>query len=193
MAPISVPRGVAPFRVATPVSHAPSVFDKVPPFRARSGCNMKTATKPRRVVATNETQNNLYPLLLPYSSRKTLLTPGERRFYTTGLLPAVGSRFHVAPKVRLADVITCPGPPSSTAFRKIQSKHLDFVLMYPKSSRIVAAIELNDATHDQAQRQDRDAFVANVLRSAGILLIMVPIFKTYDPAKLRGHIERALR
>ena len=121
------------------------------------------------------------------------MTAGESRFYSEGLVPAVGKRFHIAPKVRLADVIECPGPATSTAFRKIQSKHLDFVLIYPKSSRIVAAIELNDATHEKDDRKHRDVFVADALRAAGIPLIMVPIFRKYSPVRIRAHIERAIK
>ena len=153
---------------------------------------MATTTKRRQRVASNRYRTGRHGHL-PYVSRKTLLTPAEKRFLQTGLLPAVGDRFQVCPKVRLADVIICPGAPTSTAWRKIQSKHLDFVLMYPKSSRIVAAIELNDGSHNQPHRQVRDDFVADALRVAGVPLVMVPIFRDYDPIRLRRHIDQAIK
>ena len=128
-----------------------------------------------------------------YFSRKQLLTSGELRFFRQGLLPAIENRYHAAPKVRLADVIGCTGSSRSTAFRKIQSKHLDFVLMTRKSCRIVAAIELNDASHDCVVRQRRDAFVADALHGAGIPLVVVPVFQKYEPRIIRNYIQRAIR
>ena len=37
--------------------------------------------------------------------------------------------------------------------------------VYPKSSRIKAAIELNDDSHDRADRKSRDVFVSDALRA----------------------------
>jgi hypothetical protein len=134
----------------------------------------------------------LRPSALTYQPHSHLLTAGELRFYRTGLLPAIGSRYHVSMKVRLADVIRCDSPATSTAFRKIQSKHLDFLLL-TKSFRIVAAIELNDGSHDHPDRQTRDAFVADALRSAGIPLIVFPIYRTYRPDVIAHHVDQALK
>jgi hypothetical protein len=123
-----------------------------------------------------------------------LLTAAERRFYHEGLLPAVGCRYVISMKVRLADVVTCPAALWERApGRKIQSKHLDFVLLSPGTLRIVAAIELNDATHDTADRERRDRFVAHALLSARVPLVCFPIYRRYDPRKIAGRIQRAIR
>jgi hypothetical protein len=128
---------------------------------------------------------------LPYQSRTTLLTEGERRFYYCGLKPAIGQRYLVSFKVRLADVIrverwrSCYG-------RKIAQKHLDFVLLTTAGTRIVAAIELNDASHETADRQLRDEFVRSALRSARIPLVTFPIYRSYDPKKIDRRIRVAL-
>ena len=128
---------------------------------------------------------------LPYQSRTTLLTEGERRFYYCGLKPAIGQRYLVSFKVRLADVITVERWRSSYG-RKIAQKHLDFVLLDPTGTRIVGAIELNDASHETADRQLRDEFVRSALRSARIPLVTFPIYRTYDPKKIDRRIRNAI-
>ncbi len=128
---------------------------------------------------------------LPYFSQDHLLTPGERRFYHHGLKLAIGDRYLISFKVRLADVITAKDWESSYG-RKIAQKHLDFVLTTPKTTRIVAAVELNDASHNASDRQHRDDFLLQALHSAGIPLITFPIYHKYDAEQIRSRILAAI-
>jgi hypothetical protein len=107
------------------------------------------------------------------------------------LVAAIGDRYLISFKVRLADVITAENW-ESTHGRKIAQKHLDFVLTTPKTVRIVAAVELNDASHDAANRQRRDEFLFQALHSAGIPLIAFPIYHTYDCQKIKRRIFAAI-
>lgn len=129
--------------------------------------------------------------ILPYTSRITLLTDGERRFFCGGLRPAIGERFLVSFKVRLADVITVDCWRSSFG-RKIAQKHLDFVLLSPTATRIMAAVELNDATHRLARRQQRDEFVRTALGSAQIPFVSFSVYRNYKPAVIRRRILGAI-
>ncbi len=131
------------------------------------------------------------PADLPYTSCKHLLTPGERRFYSTGLKPAIRNRYLISFKVRLADVITTSDWQSKYG-RKIAQKHLDFILLTPRTTRIVAAIELNDGSHEESNRQQRDDFLSQALRSAGIPLVAFPIYQTYDAEKIGRRILVAI-
>jgi hypothetical protein len=132
------------------------------------------------------------PARLPYQPRRHLLSPGERRFFHEGLRPAVGERYLISFKVRLADVITAKEWDSPHG-RRIAQKHLDFVLTTPKTTRIVAAVELNDASHDIADRQQRDTFVADALHAAGIPLVVFPIYRRYDHKKIQQHVLMAIQ
>ena len=125
--------------------------------------------------------------LLPYRRRIGLLTPGERRFFHDGLKPAVGEQFLISFKVRLADVITVDDWGSSFG-RKIAQKHVDFVLVTPKQTRITAVIELNDATHLDDQRKNRDEFLSDALQAAGIPFIVFPVYRQYNSSKIRQRI-----
>ena len=128
---------------------------------------------------------------LPYVPRKNLLSAGERRFYQQGLRPAMGDRYLISFKVRLADVITVKQW-EGTYGRKIAQKHLDFVLTTPRTTRIVAAVELNDITHAAIHRQRRDLFVSDALRAAGIPLVTFPIYQRYDRQRIKRHIMAAI-
>ena len=128
---------------------------------------------------------------MPYTRRAVLLSAGERRFFHEGLKPAISERYLVSFKVRLADVITVKDWQSAHG-RKIAQKHLDFVLVTPKTTRIVAAIELNDSTHKSDDRKHRDAFVDNAMASAHVPLITFPIYRKYDSAKIRRQILVAI-
>lgn len=57
-----------------------------------------------------------------------------------------------------------------TYFYKVQAKHVDFVLL---DEKLVARciVELDDSSHDAADRKERDDFVDEVLRSVGYQVI----------------------
>src|SRR3954447_21268604 len=104
---------------------------------------------------------------LPYERRPTLLSAGELSFYRV-LQQAVGAELYVAPKVRLADLIAVrKGTEHFFAFfNKISSKHVDFVLCDPQNFAPVLVIELDDASHERADAQDRDGFKNQALDAA---------------------------
>ena len=128
---------------------------------------------------------------LPYTRRAVLLSAGERRFFHEGLKPAVANTYLVSFKVRLADVITVKDWQSAHG-RRIAQKHLDFVLVTPKSTRIMAAIELNDSSHDSNDRRHRDEFVVSALSSAHVPFVTFPIYQRYDPTKIRRKVFAAI-
>ncbi|MBN2704621.1 MAG: DUF2726 domain-containing protein [Pontiellaceae bacterium] len=115
-----------------------------------------------------------------YKSQKIILTPTEQVFYKhlKEAVPYLG----ISLKVRLADVIKPVGQGSEymSAFGKIKSKHLDFVLYDPTTFQIVGAIELDDQSHSRKNREDRDEFVNKAMQKTSIPLIRLPAKITYD-------------
>lgn len=75
-------------------------------------------------------------------------------------------------KVRLLDILepTKGTDRYKTYFYKIQAKHVDFVLC---DQKLVAQyiIELDDSSHDTKERQERDKFVDEIVRSVGYKII----------------------
>lgn len=130
-----------------------------------------------------------------YRPRGFLLTPGERRF-EIALDRALPEGVRSCYKVRLGDVIDTPtgmrARERRIAWNRIAAKHLDFVLVDDATSRILAAIELDDRSHDRADRQARDEFVDAALESAGVPLLRVKVVRRYDPETLLDPIWHAL-
>lgn len=126
-----------------------------------------------------------------YVARTAVFTPAERSFLGVmdGVLPDGVSWLG---KVRLGDVfVTRKGlSPSqrSSAWNRINQKHVDFLLVRVSDFAPLAGIELDDSSHDADDRKARDAFVDEVFRSANLPLLHVPAQSAYNPAELRKQI-----
>jgi hypothetical protein len=125
---------------------------------------------------------------LPYESRKNLLTLAERSFMAV-LEQALEGTLRIMAQVRLADVVNVKNgltpQARGAAFNRIQSKHLDFVVCDPKDFSILCAIELDDSSHAQERRQNRDEFVDGVMNAAGIKLHRFRVQKSYSIEEVR--------
>lgn len=130
---------------------------------------------------------------LPYEKKAYFFTKAERSFYGV-LKQAVGDRFDVFGKVRLADVIEVKKGTDQwrTHFNKIQSKHVDFLLCEPEFVAPALVIELDDSSHKKPKTQETDAFVDQALGDAGLPILRVPAKHGYDPAALRADIEQRI-
>lgn len=129
---------------------------------------------------------------LPYERRESLLSQGELAFYRV-LRRAVPSRCSISIKTRLADVLKCPdGLWDSPHGRKLCQKHMDFVVYDTWTARVIAAIELDDRTHESIARRRRDDFVNEAFRSVAVPLVRIPAAWRYQVAALRAHVEAAI-
>jgi len=129
----------------------------------------------------------------PYEQRKYYLTRAERSFYGV-LNEAVGGRYVVFAKVRLADVLRVrPGVSESQAhLNRIIAKHVDFLLCEPRDVSPVLAIELDDSSHGEERRQARDQFVDEAFDGAGLPLLRIHAARGYDPRLLSRRIAEVV-
>lgn len=128
----------------------------------------------------------------PFRSKETLMSESELDFFHV-LECVIPDKTMIAPKVRLGDVIGC----SETDWRaghgpRISAKHLDFVLIERTSSRILACIELDDRSHDRADRRERDAFVDKALAAAQVPLLRVRVARSYSQSELQDALDEVL-
>lgn len=132
---------------------------------------------------------------LPYSKAPALFTPAERSFFGV-LTQAVGGDFQLFGKVRVADVlIVTSGLDRSarhTAFNRISAKHFDFVLCSPGDFSVLCVIELNDKSHSQTKRQQRDDFLEAACRAAGLPLLVFPAQATYSLEEVRRRVAEVV-
>lgn len=135
------------------------------------------------------------PVTDRYQRRGELFTPAERVFYEQ-LAVAVGDRYEIFGKVRLADVIEPEEGLTKSdrqgALNRVSSKHIDYVLAVPGSMAIVCAIELDDASHQRKDRIERDEFVDGALSYAGVPLIRFEVQPMYSVDEIRDAVADAL-
>jgi very-short-patch-repair endonuclease len=78
-----------------------------------------------------------------------------------------------------------------SALGKIQSKHVDFVIC-DQNLYIKAIVELDDKSHDQPDRQERDRFVDDVLTSVGYTVIRTRAVAEETLTPLVPHVEETV-
>jgi len=130
---------------------------------------------------------------LPYNLRDDFLSPAEQNFYIV-LKGCVSDWADVCPKVNLGDVFfaSCKSFGERQSYtNKISRKHVDFLLCNPKTGKPIIGIELDDKSHQQKKRQERDAFVEQVFEKSNLPLERVPVQYSYNSSELSSRFLRA--
>jgi very-short-patch-repair endonuclease len=85
----------------------------------------------------------------------------------------IGDRFIVIPQAHLSVFIDqhVKGQNWKAAFRVINGKSVDFLLVEKTTLKPIAAIELDDWSHKREDRVSRDEKVKAILDEAGVLLV----------------------
>lgn len=103
--------------------------------------------------------------------KRWLLTYNEKDAYKKLLDAASEVGYTIFSKVRLLDLLEpVSGKNYKSYFYKVQAKHVDFVLL---DKKLVARciIELDDSSHDEKDRKERDSFVDKAVTSVGYKII----------------------
>ena len=130
---------------------------------------------------------------LPYRLRDDFLSPAEKSFYQV-IKGMVGNYFTICPKVSLADLFFVTRPnENKSAYNRINRKHVDFVICEPKTMVPLFALELDDSSHERADRVERDAFVDSVFEVAQLPLLHVPAQLNYNTSELGMLFKDALQ
>lgn len=123
------------------------------------------------------------PRILPTTSdskyiARTILTENEQDFYNKIKEYVYSQGLHIITKIRLADLIEPKVNQYQNRsewqidFNKINAKHIDFAIVN-NNMQILFLIELDDRTHNYADRKERDEFVNISLVNAGYTLLRV--------------------
>lgn len=132
---------------------------------------------------------------LPYTRHEKLFSAAERNFYFA-LKAAVGNRYTIFGKVRVADLVKVTRKTNDKrgyrALAKIAQKHVDYVLCDPATLEIVCAVELNDSTHERKDRIDRDRFITKVFDHIGLPIAWVKARSSYDTNAVAIQIQNAI-
>lgn len=130
---------------------------------------------------------------LGYRKKKTLFTEAERSFL--GVLDQCIDpiQYRVFGKVRIADIVE-PNPTKNRsewqkAFNSISAKHFDYVICSSDTLQPVCVIELDDKSHSQKKRQQRDQLLDGICEEAGLSLLRFPAQRTYNPKVIKAVFE----
>lgn len=127
----------------------------------------------------------------PYELIGPLFTPAERSFY--GVLSlACEDQALVFGKVRIADILKPKKGLNrslwQTVFNKISAKHFDFVVCRPDDLSVLAVIELDDNSHLQKKRIERDEFIELACLNASLKLHRFKASESYNINDIKSHI-----
>ena len=141
----------------------------------RYGRKDKSFQAPSEVEFVGERQEETQNTDIDFSSAyqtKYLLTKNELAQYKKLREIADSRGFVICPKVRLFDIIEPKRDHAKykTLMYKIQAKHVDFVVC-DHDMCIKVIIELDDNSHYQKKRMERDSFVDTILQSVGYRVI----------------------
>ena len=146
-----------------PIKHEPSLFNE-------NAGQIKAITEQSDDTSTSDKK------IYKYRKIERIVSPAERSFL--GVLNAVlDDEVLILTKVRVADVLT-PIPTQNRsiwqrAFNSISSKHFDFVLCKSDDLSIICTIALNDKSHSEADRQERDEFLRDACSGADLPLVEI--------------------
>lgn len=125
-----------------------------------------------------------------YRRKKFLMSNAERKFFES-LVVAVGRDYVVFPQVNLDKFLShkVVGQSFRGALSTIQRKSVDFLVCSHTYYVPLVAIELDDSTHSQPDRAERDKLVNEICRQAGMPLLRVRWSKDYSPSHLRALVD----
>ena len=130
----------------------------------------------------------------PYHLVDEFLSPAEYNFFFN-LKAVAGDSVHVFSKVKLSDLFYAKAGDfenNRSYTNRIDRKHIDFLLCDGKMLKPLLAIELDDKSHQRADRQERDDFVNHVFEAAQLPLMHISVQRGYSQNELKAKIAAYL-
>ena len=98
--------------------------------------------------------------------KKSIMSDYEIMFYNR--MKDLETEYNIVPQLVLSSVVD---KKSKQKYRSELYRIIDFAIFSKDYSKLLLLIELNDNTHNQRKRKDRDLKVKKICNSAGIKLI----------------------
>ena len=128
-----------------------------------------------------------------YKRKWYLLTKSELRFFHT-LLGVVHNFYYVVPQVHLSSLLDHKtwGQNWRGALSRIQRKSVDYVICSRHELTPVCAVELDDPSHNEPDRAERDKLVEALFKEAGIPLIRIKTQEQDNVDLLRARLGKVV-
>ncbi|MBA6223645.1 MULTISPECIES: DUF2726 domain-containing protein [unclassified Colwellia] len=140
-------------------------------------------------VLVSRLNDNSFPF--PFDRKTALFTPAEKNFQNL-VEQAMGSRYRIINRVKLADIVSIRNGVSNragqTATNNANSKYLDFVICERDSMKLLGVIDLVD-TQGKGYKIKKDWFVSGTLEAAAIPHIRIKVKANYTIDEIRSCIN----
>ena len=129
----------------------------------------------------------------PYRASDRFLSIAEYSFYMVAK-KVLADRFLICPQVPLSAIFFITDKKNYTsAFNRIARKRIDYLVCDGLTVKPLFGIELDDKSHQRADRIERDIFVEKVFDVSGMPLIRVPLKNAYSTSELESLFAGVLR
>jgi len=139
-------------------------------------------------------ETSLSKIEYPYHQVDEFISPAELNFFFN-LKSVVGDSAQIFSKVKLSDLFyakTGDFGKNRSYTNKIDRKHVDFLFCDPKTLKPILGIELDDKSHQRADRQERDDFVNHVFEAAKLPLMHISAQRSYSQSELKSKLSAYL-
>ena len=150
------------------------------------------ARKPNKPPANKESKQSVDEMKVwPYVARE-LMTAPERELY--GRLRQALPEYLIFSQVQLSRIIdVAPEAEKQAWLNRINRMSVDFVICAADGAKILAAIELDDSSHDRPERIKADSKKDKALLSAGVAIIRWPVKGMPNPRQIRADFFKYTR
>ena len=144
----------------------------------------------------NNKQSKKIENIFPYVLRDDFLSAAELNFYKSLSLATKELPVKILSKVSLGDLFFVnikDFKMKQSYWNKINRKHVDFLVCDNVSLKPLVAIELDDKSHQQSNRVQRDTFVDEVFKAANLPLLHIPVKNSYAISELTDLIQSQMK
>lgn len=153
----------------------------------------KGVGKIKQAEDSNENNNQIKKSQYKYYAKSYVMTSRENECFKI-LNEVFSSKWFVIPQVHLSALLDyrVKGQNWNAAFRHINGKSVDFVLIGKESFKVICAIELDDSTHNRPERKERDVEIERIFKEASIPLARISKFESMTKPELAKTITDAI-
>ena len=141
--------------------------------------------KIKQTEDSNENNSQIKKAQYRYYAKPYVMTSRENECFKI-LNEIFSSKWFVVPQVHLSALLDyrVKGQNWNAAFRHINGKSVDFVLIGKESYKVICVIELDDSTHSKPDRIERDVEIERMFKEAKIPLARISKFESMTKPEL---------
>lgn len=149
--------------------------------------------KIKQTEDSNENNSQIKKSQYRYYAKSYVMTSRENDCFKI-LNEIFSSKWFVVPQVHLSALLDyrVKGQNWNAAFRHINGKSVDFVLIGKESYKVVCAIELDDSTHSKPDRKERDIEIERMFKGARIPLARISKFESMTKPEIAKVVTDAI-